>query len=152
MSKGINKVIIIGTCCGKPELTALPSGNHVVNLSLATNETWTDKQTNQKQERTEFHRVVIFGKIAGVAEQYLDKGSQVYIEGRLQTRKWQDKETGKDRYVTEIIVDAGGGKMQMLGGKSNASSNQNVQQPKQAPQQSYQKATVGDMPDEQIPF
>ena len=109
--KGVNKVIIIGTLGQDPEVRYSASGNCIANLSVATNESWTDKEGN-KQEKTEWHRCVLFGKVAEIAGQYLKKGSQVYLEGKLQTNKWQDKD-GKDRYTTEIHAR----EMQMLGGK-----------------------------------
>jgi single-strand DNA-binding protein len=112
--RGVNKVILVGTLGRDPEVRYTPNGNAIANLSVATTEQWTDKQTNQKQEKTEWHRVVIFGKLAEIAGQYLRKGSQVYLEGKLQTRKWQDQ-SGQDRYSTEIVLDVNG-QMQMLGG------------------------------------
>lgn len=110
MAKGINKVIIIGNLGVAPDVRYLPSGGAVCTLSIATSETWKDKQTNEQQERTEWHRVVIFNKLGEIARDYLKKGSKVYIEGSLRTRKWQDKNTGQDRYTTEIIAS----EMQML--------------------------------------
>jgi single-strand DNA-binding protein len=112
MARGVNKVIIVGTLGKDPETRYMPSGSAVTNLRLATNEQWKDKQTGEQQERTEWHAVAMFGRLAEIAAEYLRKGSQVYIEGKLRTRKWQDKE-GKDRYTTEIVAD----EMQMLGGK-----------------------------------
>ena len=112
MAKGINKVILIGNVGGDPEVRYMPNGNAVTTLSLATSESWKDKQTGEKQERTEWHNIVIYRKLAEIAGEYLKKGRPVYIEGRLQTRKWQTKE-GQDRYTTEIIAD----QMQMLGGR-----------------------------------
>lgn len=117
MARGVNKVILIGTCGQDPEIRYLPNGNAVANLSLATTENWIDKKSGQKVEKTEWHRVVIFGKIAGIAGDYLRKGSQVYIEGKLQTREWE-KDSMK-RYTTEIIVDIQG-TMQMIGGRPQA--------------------------------
>lgn len=114
--KGINKVILVGTLGRDPETRHMPNGNAVTNISLATSESWKDKQSGEKQERTEWHRVSMFGRLAEIAAEYLRKGSQVYIEGKLRTRKWQDKE-GKGRYTTEIIAD----EMQMLGGKRQSS-------------------------------
>jgi single-strand DNA-binding protein len=111
-ARGINKVIIIGNLGADPEIRSFPSGGQVANLSVATNESWRDRQGEQK-ERTEWHRVVLNGRLAEIAQQYLKKGSQVYIEGRLQTRKWQDKQSGQDRYTTEIIALD----MRMLGGR-----------------------------------
>lgn len=108
--RGVNKVIIIGTCGKDPETKYMPSGGAVTNISIATNETWKDKQTGEKQEKTEWHNIVFFNRLAEIAGEYLKKGSQVYIEGKLQTRKWQDKQ-GNDRYTTEIIAN----ELQMLG-------------------------------------
>ena len=118
MARGVNKVILVGNVGGDPETRYLPNGNAVTNITLATSEAWKDKQTGQPQEKTEWHRVVLFGKVAEIAGQYLRKGSQVYIEGKLQTRKWQDQ-SGQDRYTTEIVVDMGGS-MQLLGGRGGA--------------------------------
>lgn len=115
MARGINKVIIVGNVGGDPETRYMPSGSAVTNLTVATNETWKDKQTGEKKERTEWHRVAMFNRLAEIAAEYLRKGSQVYIEGKIRTRKWQDKD-GQDRYTTEIIAD----EMQMLGGRGGA--------------------------------
>ncbi|MCM2132171.1 single-stranded DNA-binding protein [Larsenimonas rhizosphaerae] len=112
MARGINKVILIGNLGQDPEVRFTPSGTAVANLNLATSDTWNDRQTGQRQERTEWHRVVLFNKLAEVAQQYVKKGSKVYIEGRLQTRKWQDQ-NGQDRYSTEIVAND----MQMLDGR-----------------------------------
>jgi single-strand DNA-binding protein len=112
MARGINKVILIGNLGADPETRAMPSGSTVANLRVATSESWRDKQTGEQQERTEWHRVALFGRLAEIAGEYLKKGSQVYIEGSLRTRKWQDKQ-GNDRYSTEIIGD----ELQMLGGR-----------------------------------
>ena len=131
MARGVNKVILVGTCGQDPETRYLPNGNAVTNLSLATSEQWTDKQTGQKVERTEWHRVSLFGKVAEIAGEYLRKGSQVYIEGKLQTREWE--KDGIKRYTTEIIVDMQG-TMQLLGGKPDRSDSQG-QPPEQRPQQ-----------------
>ncbi len=112
MARGINKVILVGNLGADPETKYMPSGDAITNLRIATSDTWTDKSSGQKQERTEWHRVVMFKKLAEIAAEYLRKGSQVYIEGSLRTRKWQDKE-GRDQYTTEIVAS----EMQMLGGK-----------------------------------
>jgi single-strand DNA-binding protein len=112
MARGINKVILIGHLGQDPEVRALPSGSSIANLRIATTESWKDKQSGEFKEQTEWHTVVLFGRTAEVAAEYLKKGSQVYIEGRLRTRKWQDK-TGNDRYSTEIV----GNDMQMLGSR-----------------------------------
>ena len=115
MARGINKVILIGNLGQDPETRTMPSGMTVANLRIATSENWKDKQTGEQKERTEWHTVACFGRLGEIAGEYLRKGSQVYIEGSLRTRKWQDKE-GKDRYTTEVIAD----EMQMLGGRGGA--------------------------------
>ena len=117
MARGINKVILIGNLGADPETRAMPSGTTVANLRIATSESWRDKQTGEQQERTEWHRVALFGRLAEIAGEYLRKGSQVYIEGSLRTRKWQDKQ-GNERYSTEIV----GNELQMLGGRGGASA------------------------------
>jgi single-strand DNA-binding protein len=117
MARGINKVILIGNLGADPETRAMPSGATVANLRIATSESWRDKQTGEQQERTEWHRVAFFGRLAEVAGEYLRKGSQVYIEGSLRTRKWQDKQ-GNDRYSTEIV----GNDLQMLGGRGGGAA------------------------------
>ena len=118
---GINKVILVGNLGAKPEVKYASNGNAISNLSVATSESWTDKSTGQKQEKTEWHRVSLFGKIAEIAGQYLDKGSKVYVEGKLQTRKWQDQ-SGQDRYTTEVIVSGFNGTLQMLDRRDSVSS------------------------------
>jgi single-strand DNA-binding protein len=115
MARGINKVILVGNLGKDPDTRYMPNGKAVTNFSIATSESWTDKQSGDKQERTEWHNIVMFEKLAEIAAEYLRKGSQVYVEGSLRTRKWQDKE-GKDRYTTEIVARD----MQMLGGRGGA--------------------------------
>ena len=115
-SKGVNKVILVGNLGKDPEIRYMPSGGAVANLTLATSESWRDKATGEQKEKTEWHNVSIFGKLAEIAGEYLRKGSQVYIEGALQTRKWQDQ-SGNDRYTTEVVVQGFNGTMQMLGGR-----------------------------------
>ncbi len=160
MARGVNKVILVGTCGQDPEVRFTPSGNAVTNLSLATSEQWTDKQTGQKVEKTEWHRVVMFGKVAEIAGEYLRKGSQVYIEGKLVTREWE--KDGIKRYTTEIVVDMQG-TMQLLGGKPQDGGQSQAQQPRQQaprtggqqsrPQQSApQPAPDFDSFDDDIPF
>jgi len=117
MARGINKVIIVGNLGADPETRYMPSGGAVTNLSVATSESWKDKQTGEQKERTEWHRVVMFARLAEIAAEYLRKGSQVYLEGSLRTRKWQDKD-GNDRYSTEIVAN----EMQMLGGRGDSSA------------------------------
>lgn len=131
-NRGINKVILIGYLGQEPETRYMPNGGVITNIAIATSESWKDKKTNEFKEKTEWHRVVLFGKLAEIASEYLHKGSQVYIEGSLKTRTWKDS-NGQDRYITEIVVNLGG-TMQMLGNRqkeerllpksSNISNNQ----------------------------
>ena len=141
MARGINKVILIGNLGRDPEVRFTPSGTAVANLNLATSDTWMDRQSGQRQERTEWHRVVLFNKTAEIAQQYLKKGSKVYIEGRLQTRKWQDQ-NGQDRYSTEIVandmqmLDSRGGDFQG-GGAPQGGYAQQAPAQQAPPQQNY---------------
>ena len=157
MARGINKVTLIGNCGADPETRYMPSGGAVTNLTIATSETWKDKQTGQPQERTEWHRVVFFNRLAEIAGEYLKKGSKVYIEGSLRTREWE--KDGVKRYTTEIV----GGEMQMLdskgaqGGMGAPAGQYSNQAPPQqsAPQQSAQPQAapaVMDDFDDDIPF
>jgi single-strand DNA-binding protein len=117
MSKGVNKVILIGNCGQDPETRHTPSGNAVTNLSIATSESWKDKTTGEAQERTEWHKVVFFNRLGEIAGEYLKKGSKVYVEGSLQTRKWQGQD-GQDRYTTEIVARS----MQMLDSRTEGNN------------------------------
>ncbi|WP_299310626.1 single-stranded DNA-binding protein [uncultured Halomonas sp.] len=135
MARGVNKVILIGNLGQDPEVRFMPSGAPVANLRLATTDTWMDKQSGQRQERTEWHNVVMFNKLAEIAQQYLKKGSKVYVEGRLQTRKWQGQD-GQDRYTTEIVVND----MQMLDSRGGGGD---FQGGGQAPQGGYQGGQYG---------
>lgn len=137
MARGINKVILIGNLGQDPEARYLPSGGAVANISIATSETWKDKQTGQPQERTEWHRVVFFNRLAEVVSEYLRKGSKVYIEGSLRTRKWQDKE-GRDQYTTEIVA----GEMQMLDGRQGEGQQQGGYQRSTQQAQSRSRASA----------
>lgn len=112
----VNKVILVGNLARDPEVRKMPSGDSVANMRVATSESWTDKNSGERKERAEFHNVVIFGKLAEIAEKYLRKGSKVYLEGQLQTRKWQDQ-SGQDKYTTEVVLRGFGGQMVMLDGK-----------------------------------
>ncbi|MBZ6385096.1 single-stranded DNA-binding protein [Pantoea piersonii] len=132
MGRGVNRVILVGHLGQDPEIRYMPNGGVVANLTIATSESWRDKATGENKEVTEWHRTVLFGKLAEVAGEYLRKGSQVYIEGQLRTRKWQDN-SGQDRYTTEIVVNVGG-VMQMLGGKQEASQGNNKPQSRSQPQ------------------
>ena len=152
MARGINKVIIVGNLGADPDTRYMPSGGAVTNLSVATSESWRDKETGDQTERTEWHRVAMFNRLAEIAGEYLHKGSQVYIEGRLRTRKWQDKE-GNDRYTTEIVAD----QMQMLGGRgggmgAGGSSSQRSSQPSQAAQSAGGSPRAEPEFDDDIPF
>ena len=119
MSGSVNKVILVGNCVVDPEMRHSHAGDPIAHLRLATNESWKDKNTGEKKESVEYHRVVIFGKVAEIAEKYLRKGSKVYIEGKIQTRKWTDK-AGADKYTTEIVLSGFDGKLVMLGGKEDS--------------------------------
>lgn len=132
MSRGVNRVIIIGNLGNDPEVRYMPTGGAVANITVATSESWTDKQTNEKKEHTEWHKVVFHGRLAEVAGEYLRKGSKVYLEGKLKTRKWQDQQ-GVERYTTEIIAN----EMQMLDGKQDGQHTAQQQRP--APQQQMQQ-------------
>lgn len=138
-TRGVNKVILVGNLGQDPEVRYTPGGAAITNISIATSDSWKDKNSGQMQEKTEWHRVVFFGKLAEIAGEYLHKGSQVYVEGKLQTRKWQDKQ-GQDRYSTEVVVDGFNGVMQMLGGRSGGEAPMGGGRPQQqqAPQQNYQ--------------
>ena len=154
---GINKVILVGNLGAKPEIKYASNGNAISNLSVATSESWTDKSTGQKQDRTEWHRVSFFGKVAEIAGQYLDKGSKVYVEGKLQTRKWQDQ-NGQDRYTTEVVVSGFNGTLQMLDRRDDMNSNaasQSSQPHSQATPEPAPAAITPVAPDEfedDIPF
>ena len=144
MARGINKVIIVGNLGADPDSRAMPSGNAVTNISVATSESWNDRETGEKQEKTEWHRVVFFNRLAEIAAQYLKKGSQVYVEGKIQTRKWEDKE-GNERWTTEVVAN----QMQMLGDRmSNDMSNDNVS----SSQSSSDNDFSTDEFDDDIPF
>lgn len=151
--RGVNKVILIGNLGNDPETKVMQSGDHVSNISVATSETWKDKQGTQ-QEKTEWHRVVFFGKLAEIVQMYLKKGSKIYIEGKLQTRKWQDQ-NGVDRYSTEVIVDSFNGVLQMLDSKDSGGQHSPApSQPSAPAPQPTSQAPVDDPFDDgiDIPF
>ncbi|MCV0331182.1 single-stranded DNA-binding protein [Pseudomonas aeruginosa] len=159
MARGVNKVILVGNAGGDPEVRYLPNGNAVTSISLATSESWKDKQTGQQQERTEWHRVVFFGRLAEIAGKYLRKGSQAYIEGTLRTRKWQGQD-GQDHWTTEVVVDRNGN-LQLLGlapsqGAQRQPQQRGAQRPQQQPprqqQPAPQPAADYDSYDDDIPF
>lgn len=151
MARGVNKVILLGNLGNDPDIRYTASGAAVANISLATAENWRDKETGEKQERTEWHRVVFFGRLAEIVGEYLRKGSQVYVEGRIQTRKWQDKD-GNDRYTTEIVAS----EMQMLGGGRGGGSSNNFNQSPPSNEESDTTAAPrkdsGEDFDDDIPF
>jgi len=156
MARGINKVILVGNLGADPDTRYMPSGKAVTNIRIATSESWKDKQTGDQQERTEWHSIVMYDKLGEIAAEYLRKGSQVYIEGKLRTRKWQDKE-GKDRYTTEVIAN----EMQMLGGRGGSGGGASSGEPRAArpaPAENRSTAPVADEGggggefDDDIPF
>jgi single-strand DNA-binding protein len=156
MARGINKVILVGNLGADPETRYTANGAAVTNIRVATTESWRDKQSGENQERTEWHRVVFFSRLAEIAGEYLRKGSQVYIEGSLRTRKWQDQ-SGQDRYTTEIVAN----EMQMLGGRSDSMSagpqsggfrDRKPAQPSQEPASSPASATDDSFAEDDIPF
>jgi len=143
MARGVNKVILVGNLGADPEVKYMPNGNAVANVTVATSESWKDKQSGEQKDKTEWHRVVFFRRLAEIAGEYLKKGSQIYIEGKLQTRKWQDK-NGNDRYTTEIIAN----EMQMLGGRGGGSGDFGAASSAASPAPA---ATVDEF-DDDIPF
>lgn len=153
MARGVNKVILVGNLGKDPEVRYSASGAAIANVTVATTDSWKDKQTGEQQDRTEWHRVVFFSRLAEIVAEYLKKGSQVYIEGRIQTRKWQDKD-GQDRYTTEIVAN----EMQMLGSRPGGSSNDSYNQdtagasPRQAPAGAAPAPQKFDDFDDDIPF
>lgn len=156
MARGINKVILIGNLGADPEIRHMPSGGAVATINIATSESWKDKQTGEQHDRTEWHRVVLFQRLAEIVGEYLRKGSKVYIEGRLQTRKWQDKTTGQDRYTTEIVAN----ELQMLDSRGAQASDtpsftqQNNNLSATQPPRDMNKATemAPEFADDDIPF
>lgn len=148
-SRGVNKVILIGYLGQEPDVRSMPSGGAVTTISLATSESWRDRQTGQQQERTEWHRVVFMGKIGEIAGQYLKKGTHIYLEGKLQTRKWQDQ-NGQERFTTEVMVDSFNGVMQILGGRESPSTPQPYNPPVKKTNTAVDVAKFIDYPE--IPF
>ena len=138
MARGINKVILVGNLGNKPEIRYTPSGSAIATVSIATSSAWKDKQTGEMQDRTEWHRVVFFNRLAEIVGEYLNKGSKIYVEGSLRTRKWQDK-SGAERYTTEIIAN----EMQMLDGKGSGSGSSGPADYSNQSQESHQTSAVG---------
>lgn len=148
MAKGsVNKVILVGNLGRDPEVRYTPTGLAVANVTIATTETWKDKQSGENQERTEWHRIALYGRLAEIAGEYLRKGAKIYVEGRLQTRKWQDKNTGQDRYTTEIIADS----LQMLDSKGGGHASESTSTTKMSTEAPPAEA-VTDGFDDDIPF
>ena len=155
MARGVNKVILVGNCGKDPETRYMPSGGAVTNISIATSESWKDKQSGETKERTEWHNVVFFNRLGEIAGEYLKKGSQIYVEGSLRTRKWQDK-SGQDRYTTEIVAS----EMQMLGSRGGGDSYAPAQSQSQSRPASNQQSDPAPAPapmveegfDDDIPF
>lgn len=147
MARGVNKVILIGNLGKDPEVRYTPTGTAVTNITIATSEAWKDKQTGENVERTEWHRIVFYQRLAEIAGEYLRKGSKVYIEGKLQTRKWQDK-TGQDRYTTEIIADM----MQMLDSKGGSTASMSNEKPSSTTAPATEAVAALDQFDDDIPF
>ena len=147
MARGVNKVILVGNLGQDPEIKYMPSGQAVCNISIATTESWNDKTSGEKVEKTEWHRVVFFRRLAEIAGEYLRKGSQVYVEGRLQTRKWQDQ-NGNDRYTTEIVAN----EMQMLGGKGGGVATMPDTHSSSSKQEPATVGSTADDFDDDIPF
>jgi len=154
MAGGINKVILVGNLGQDPEIRYTADGRPIANFSIATSESWKDKNSGEKREKTEWHRVVVFGKLAEICGEYLSKGRQVYIEGKLQTRKWQGQD-GQDRYTTEVVIDSFNGTMQMLGSREGGGGGPrsaagggggSYQQDQGYPQQPYQNDKEDDIP------
>tara|TARA_B100000676_G_scaffold85465_1_gene85611 strand:+ start:5872 stop:6309 length:438 start_codon:yes stop_codon:yes gene_type:complete len=145
MARGINKAIVVGNLGRDPEVRYSANGNAIANVTIATTDSWKDRQSGERQEKTEWHRVVFFGRLAEIAGEYLKKGSQVYVEGRLQTRKWEDRD-GNERYTTEIVA----ADMQMLGGRGGGGDTQGGSAP------DFGEASSGSSPsgdfDDDIPF
>lgn len=151
MARGVNKVILVGNVGADPDVRYLPNGNPVANLSIATSETWKDKQTGERQERTEWHRVVYFNRLAEIVSEYVKKGAKVYTEGSLRTRKWQDQ-NGQDKYTTEIVAT----ELQMLDGRGSGEFSQAPQRAQAAPKPQAQPQAAAepalDNFDDDIPF
>ena len=151
MARGVNKVILIGNLGKDPEVRYSPNGGAIANITLATSESWKDKNTGEQVDKTEWHRIVFFRRLAEIAGEYLKKGSKVYIEGKLQTRKWQDKD-GQDRWTTEVVAN----EMQMLDSKGGGSGNFNQDVPAQSAPQTSQQQSAAPAPmndfDDDIPF
>ncbi|MCX8649973.1 single-stranded DNA-binding protein [Gilliamella sp. B2776] len=149
MARGVNQVILVGYTTQDPEIRYTSDGKAIANITIATNKEWKDKNTGEKKSKAEYHRVVIFGKLAEITGEYVKKGFLLYVSGQLQTRKWQDQ-SGQDRYTTEVVINPIGGTLQILGSRSDDANQQQSQQPINRPIQQNEPST--DFDDDSIPF
>ena len=149
-NRGINKVILVGNLGQDPEVRYMPNGNAVANFSVATSESWKDKQTGENRDKTEWHSIVVFGKLAEIVGEYVKKGTQVYLEGQLQTRKWQDQ-SGQDHYRAEVVINPLGGTLQILGSRQNDGEQKQASQPATTTKPINNEAPPMDF-DDDIPF
>ena len=153
MSGSLNKVLLIGRLGADPEIKQMVNGKNVARLSLATSQTWKDKNTGEKKEKTEWHRIVVFNEgLVNVVQQYLKKGAQIYVEGQLSTRKWKDEQSGQDKYSTEILIQGYNSSLTMLGGGSGGIQNDNTSQAISKNSDDKSQVQKNDLDDDEIPF
>ena len=153
MAGSLNKVLLIGRLGADPEIKQMVNGKNVARLSLATSQTWKDKNTGEKKEKTEWHRIVVFNEgLVNVVQQYLKKGAQIYVEGQLSTRKWKDEQSGQDKYSTEILIQGYNSSLTMLGGGSGGIQNDNTSQPISKNSDDKSQVQQNDLDDDEIPF
>ena len=153
MAGSLNKVLLIGRLGADPEIKQMVNGKNVARLSLATSQTWKDKNTGEKKEKTEWHRIVVFNEgLVNVVQQYLKKGAQIYVEGQLSTRKWKDEQSGQDKYSTEILIQGYNSSLTMLGGGSGGIQNDNTSQVISKNSDDKSQVQKNDLDDDEIPF
>ena len=153
MAGSLNKVLLIGRIGADPEIKQMVNGKNVARLSLATSQTWKDKNTGEKKEKTEWHRIVVFNEgLVNVVQQYLKKGAQIYVEGQLSTRKWKDEQSGQDKYTTEILIQGYNSSLTMLGGGSGGIQNDNTSQAISKNSDDKSQVQQNDLDDDEIPF
>ena len=153
MAGSLNKVLLIGRLGADPEIKQMVNGKNVARLSLATSQTWKDKNTGEKKEKTEWHRIVVFNEgLVNVVQQYLKKGAQIYVEGQLSTRKWKDEKSGQDKYSTEILIQGYNSSLTMLGGGSGGIQNDNTSQAISKNSDDKSQVQKNDLDDDEIPF
>ena len=153
MAGSLNKVLLIGRLGADPEIKQMVNGKNVARLSLATSQTWKDKNTGEKKEKTEWHRIVVFNEgLVNVVQQYLKKGAQIYVEGQLSTRKWKDEKSGQDKYSTEILIQGYNSSLTMLGGGSGGIQNDNTSQAISKNSDDKSQVQQKDLDDDEIPF